>query len=339
MKTKIFAVGMVAGSLILSACAADVAAQTATAEQVEFARNVQISANVAAQVATAESAERVQVSANLAALPTITVAAAEELAKSVVGGGDVANIRLETVDGERIFAVSVRNNDRLFEIILDATDGNLLSLRSLSGSENLDDLDDLNAASAANGAEQSEISVAETAENTMNPPTVPTVTPTITAENARRIALERTNGGTFTRNPSVVFDNQRYAWVWDMEIRTEGAFHPLFHEVFVDIITGRILRSATSRNSTGVSSATIAPTPNPNQPQNTPISQAMAREIAQTFLAEMGIVPSEFAYARLTENSHRGWVWDVEFRDFGLEYEFLIDVETGEILKFEIDRD
>ena len=60
-------------------------------------------------------------------------------------------------------------------------------------------------------------------------------------------------------------------------------------------------------------------------------------EIARDHLVSIGVTGAWFDYVYMDMERGR-WVWSVEFDGIrGRDYEFYIDVHTGQILKFEID--
>jgi len=73
------------------------------------------------------------------------------------------------------------------------------------------------------------------------------------------------------------------------------------------------------------------------RPTNPAISSARAVEIAAAHLASQGIRGATFRSSKMDWERGR-WVWEVEFRHGRITYEFYIDVNTGAIVKFEIDR-
>jgi len=72
-------------------------------------------------------------------------------------------------------------------------------------------------------------------------------------------------------------------------------------------------------------------------PENPPISAQHAAELARDHLALEGITEARFDYVYM-DREHGIWVWSVEFDGPGLSYEFYIDVQTGAIVEFVIDR-
>jgi len=71
-----------------------------------------------------------------------------------------------------------------------------------------------------------------------------------------------------------------------------------------------------------------------NRPTNPPVSRAQAIDIANAYLAQQGISAQFRADSGMDWERGR-WVWELEFRGGGMVYEFYIDVNTGEIVKFE----
>jgi len=72
-------------------------------------------------------------------------------------------------------------------------------------------------------------------------------------------------------------------------------------------------------------------------PENPAISAQRAAELARDHLVSEGITEARFDYIYM-DREHGTWVWSVEFDGPGLSYEFYIDVQTGAIVDFVIDR-
>jgi len=72
-------------------------------------------------------------------------------------------------------------------------------------------------------------------------------------------------------------------------------------------------------------------------PENPAISAQRAAELAGDHLVAEGITEARFDYIYM-DREHGTWVWSVEFDGPGLSYEFYIDVQTGAIVDFVIDR-
>ena len=62
------------------------------------------------------------------------------------------------------------------------------------------------------------------------------------------------------------------------------------------------------------------------------ITREAAIQLAQAHLVEIGITNARLEYANLTIENGRQ-VWDIEFEQGGRDFEFYVDVETGEFLK------
>ena len=74
-----------------------------------------------------------------------------------------------------------------------------------------------------------------------------------------------------------------------------------------------------------------------SRPSNPLVSRAAAIEIAYAYLASRGMDASFRRDSGMDWERGR-WVWELEFRAGRTEIEFYIDVQTGEIVKFEIER-
>jgi len=78
-----------------------------------------------------------------------------------------------------------------------------------------------------------------------------------------------------------------------------------------------------------------------SRPRNPAVSLTDAIEIAATFLESHGIEATFGGHSGMDWEWGR-WVWEITFRDATdrrLAYEFYIDVNTGEIVKFETEFD
>jgi len=169
---------------------------------------------------------------------------------------------------------------------------------------------------------------------------------TVSAVQAREAALAMTGGGAIS----------------SLELVTDPALGSVFqivivnnavrYEVSVNAATGEVFRLTSV--SDGVASVTVSPQPFPQQgvagnivprpprrpggPANPPISAEGAVEIAHNHLLSLGITNARLDYIYMDIERGR-WVWSVEFDGpRGVEYEFYIDVNTGTILQFQIDR-
>lgn len=74
----------------------------------------------------------------------------------------------------------------------------------------------------------------------------------------------------------------------------------------------------------------------PSGPINPPISAQMAAEIARDHLISIGVASARFHYIYMDIEGGI-WVWSIEFDNQGRSYEFYIDVNTGNIVNFQID--
>jgi len=165
----------------------------------------------------------------------------------------------------------------------------------------------------------------------------------LSAPDARELALTMTGGGTIS-SLELVSDGVGGS-VYEIVVVNNA----VRYEVFINAQTGDVFRLTSSQ--TGPAQA-VAPPPGPGaanrphhvsplarmvRPRNPPVSLADAINIAYAHLASLGI---RAAFRRDSGMDwERGrWVWELEFRDGWIEYEFYIDVNTGDIVKFEIDR-
>ncbi|MCL2380407.1 MAG: PepSY domain-containing protein [Treponema sp.] len=165
----------------------------------------------------------------------------------------------------------------------------------------------------------------------------------VSAPAAREQALAMTGGGTVDSMELVSGpDGPVYRF-----IITNAATR---FEVSVDASTGNVTGlSSLAAPAPGVTAAPPPATPGPGvmatptprhggtaMPQNPPVSRAAAVDIARAYLASRNI-RADFRSVKMDWERGR-WVWEVEFRDGRTEIEFYIDVHSGEIVKFEIER-
>jgi len=158
----------------------------------------------------------------------------------------------------------------------------------------------------------------------------------VTALEARDAALAMTGGGTVSALELVSPPGSDP--VYQIVIVNDGARY----EVSVNARTGDVLRLASNREAAGQAAAAPGPDRRPSssrffRPRNPPVSRADAIEIAYAYLASRGISAS-FRRDSGIDRERGRWVWELEFRDGRTELEFYIDVDTGEIVKFEIER-
>jgi len=172
----------------------------------------------------------------------------------------------------------------------------------------------------------------------------PVFAQSISAIEARDIALAMSGGGTISSLNMVV--DGAVGQVYLIVVINNA----VRYEVSINAQTGDVIRvtSGPAQGAgAGTPAASSAPSASPApaaparhnrlvRPTNPPISSARAVEIAAAHLASLGI-QATFRSSKIDWERGR-WVWEVEFRQGRIEYEFYIDVNTGEIVKFEIDR-
>ncbi|MCL2191525.1 MAG: PepSY domain-containing protein [Treponema sp.] len=74
------------------------------------------------------------------------------------------------------------------------------------------------------------------------------------------------------------------------------------------------------------------------RPRNPPVSRANAVEIGYLFLASQGFPHATFRRHSGTDRDHGRWAWELYFLDGWTEIELYIDMHSGEVVKFDIDR-
>lgn len=144
--------------------------------------------------------------------------------------------------------------------------------------------------------------------------------PPITADRAVEIALAYVGEGWLDE---VSLDFERGAWVWEVEINFTNRRDM---DVYIDVNTGEVLWTSGGAPRTERANR-------PARPDNPPITQARAIEIAFAYVGGEGWLDEA------SLDFERGmWVWEVEieFADRS-EIEIYIDVNTGEILWTELD--
>ena len=170
--------------------------------------------------------------------------------------------------------------------------------------------------------------------------------PPISAQRAVELARDHlvSIGVTNARFDYVYMDLERGSWVWSVEFDGQGRSY----EFYVDVNTGEFLKAPQGTGNT----TTVTPSPQPtqspssgsernNRPTNPAISLQRAIEIAEADLVRRGIDATFHSDSGM--DWERGqWVWELEFRVTGAQrgrhvIEFYINVETGDIVKFEWD--
>ena len=170
----------------------------------------------------------------------------------------------------------------------------------------------------------------------------------ISAPQAMEIALAMTGGGTVN---SLELDAGTGAA--ESMFRIVIVNNAVRYEVSVNAQTGVIVRLSTGQvgappaaavqpvprqgaqpHGGGVHVGNVVPRPPARQggPANPPISAQRAVELARNHLVSMGVTHARFDYVYMDIERGR-WVWSVEFDGRGRDYEFYIDVNTGEFLE------
>ena len=179
--------------------------------------------------------------------------------------------------------------------------------------------------------------------------------PSISSQRARAIAVELVGHGIAR---DVMLFSENGVLMFEVEVIHET----VRYMVYVNAINGGVIRmSRYEEGSQGITTLpdvvpgvtaprpTPAPTPSPGpsatpnpssgssaRPVNPAISRDAAIAIAARDLADRGLTGTLRSAAMDWEQNQ--WVWEVEFRDGRIEYEWYINVHTGAIIKFEMDR-
>jgi len=171
-------------------------------------------------------------------------------------------------------------------------------------------------------------------------------TPAISSQSAREIAIENASGGE-VRDIMLFTDNG--VLTFEVDVRNGETRYM----VYVNATSGTFIRMNTYTDT--VTAVQPVPVAQPQtyvqpayqgnsrqgrseRPANPAISADRAIEIANEELSRRGI--SGATLRKHYMDWERGqWVWEVEFRNGRTEYEIYINVDTGEIVKFEQDWD
>ena len=250
----------------------------------------------------------------------ITAFQAREIAVDLVGGGVAQGLNLNTDEGIPTFDIIVYYDDQEFQVILDATNGVLVRLESL----------------------------------TVSPVEVAHLSEDLTAEEAIELAREHLAAIGIT-NATLVYsysDIENGVSVWSIEFRYNGRDL----EFYVARATGDLLKYPTainnnSNNGNDASTAEavmLAPNPVPSpEPSPTPApapTPAATTASTETISRERaGEIALNVSGGRLVEVSRDSWhghpAWWVETRANGRVHEFYICMETGSILEHECEID
>jgi len=170
----------------------------------------------------------------------------------------------------------------------------------------------------------------------------------VSAIEARDLAISVVGGGTVT----------------ELELTHDPAGGSVYHivvvnnyvryDVFINAGTGEVFRLTTGQVPLGeVQPVGTGPTPaaspatasqdnrtqrvrrNPFRPR---VSRAEAVEIGYAFLAYRGFPNASFRRHSGIDFEWGRWAWELYFWDIGLEIELYIDMHTGDVVNFEIER-
>jgi len=237
----------------------------------------------------------------------LTVVEAREIAIELVGGGTVNELNLNT--DEVKFDIIVYYNEA-FQVTLNAKNGELIRLESLTAPSNI-------------------VELSETAPLSGN----------LTAEQAVDIAKQHLASIGIT-NATLFYsysDIEGGIPVWSIEFKYNGRGL----EFYVVKATGDLLKyPMASNNSSAGGNTGSAPIPLPSVPTSSSSTHSTLTEISRERAGEIALV---IAPGRIVEIS-RDWengrpAWWVEIRHEGMIHEFYIDMETGTILQHEVERD
>jgi len=109
------------------------------------------------------------------------------------------------------------------------------------------------------------------------------------------------------------------------------------HQTQTDVAASTTPSAPSQASSSGSSSLGSSSSGNRSErPTNPTITREGAIEIARADLAARGLSGTLRSASMSWERNQ--WVWEVDFRNGRIEYEWYINVDTGNIVKFEIDR-
>ena len=169
----------------------------------------------------------------------------------------------------------------------------------------------------------------------------------ISVPQAREVALAMTGGGTIN---SLQLTSGPGGPVYQVVVLNNA----VRYEILINAQTGEVI-GLNSGQAAGLPAVTMAPPPGggvgnvmPMSPQprqggggrhaNAQVSRERAIEIAYAHLRSRGFHSAAFRTDSGIDWERGRWVWELEFRDVGTVIEFYIDINTGDIVKFEVER-
>ena len=163
-------------------------------------------------------------------------------------------------------------------------------------------------------------------------PQVPTepASQTVTIEEAREIALAAVDipAAEVVFSPGQL-DRERGKLHWEIEFRADG----WEYDFEIDATTGQVLRWEKEFDPEKPQ--------NPQPPATEPVSAGITREEAKAIaLAHAGLTADQVRGLKAEKDKEDGrLVYEVEFKQGRVEYEYEIHAETGAVLKWEKDLD
>ena len=177
---------------------------------------------------------------------------------------------------------------------------------------------------------------------------------TISTAQAMEAALSMTGGGTIS----------------SLELLADPAIGPVYqivivnndmrHDVSINAVTGEVVRLTAgqavpaaeaapapvrhvTRQGIDLTALGITPSPPPHRfrllrPRNPPVSRANAVEIGYLFLASHGFPHATFRKHDGVDRDYGRWAWELYFLDGWTEIELYVDMHSGEVVRFDIDR-
>ncbi len=152
-------------------------------------------------------------------------------------------------------------------------------------------------------------------------------------DRARAVALEQAGAAAEqAEHLAVRLDREDGRWVYEVEFVAEG----YEYDLEIDAETGKVLKAEKEKQREKKASSTDKATPGQTAASDT-IGAQEAKRIA---LEKAGVAAGDADGLKAEREKEKGrTVYEVEFRENGIEYEYKIDAETGEVLSEEKERD
>ena len=154
---------------------------------------------------------------------------------------------------------------------------------------------------------------------------------TVSEDRVRQIALSHVNA-TQVQGYKAELDRENGRLVYEVEFVAEG----YEYDLEIDAETGKVLKAEKEKQREKKASSTDKATPKQTAASDT-IGAQEAKRIA---LEKAGVAAGDAEGLKANREKEKGrTVYEVEFWENGIEYEYKIDAETGEVLSEEKERD